>query len=175
MTEYGDGMTQGERELGRRVRELRVANGLSQAELANRMQAAGVALHASALTRIETGSRVLKASEAFVLADVLGQSVTDLREDRRGVRQVALAIEDVKRAYTNSLGSLRALERKLEALDVALDAKDLPHGAVANGRKVKSEQSLDALLKTLAWLRQNAIDGEAQMEGYFAEEQPIDE
>lgn len=59
---------------GPRIREARVKTGLSQEELAVRMQLAGLQMGQMAVSRIETGKRLVPDFELPLLADVLGVS-----------------------------------------------------------------------------------------------------
>lgn len=59
---------------GRQVRRLRVELGLSQEQLAARLQIAGLALEQKAVSRIETGSRVVADFELLALAAALNTS-----------------------------------------------------------------------------------------------------
>lgn len=59
---------------GPRIREARVKAGLSREELAVRMQLAGLQMGQMAVSRIETGKRLVPDFELPLLADVLGVS-----------------------------------------------------------------------------------------------------
>lgn len=57
---------------GERAKEARLAAGLTQQQLADRLSEAGVSLDTSAITRIEAGQREPRLSEAVAIAQVLG-------------------------------------------------------------------------------------------------------
>lgn len=57
---------------GQRIREARVKAGMSQEELAVRMQLAGLQMGQMAVSRIETGKRLVPDFELPLLADALG-------------------------------------------------------------------------------------------------------
>ena len=57
---------------GGRIREARIRAGLSQEGLAVRMQLAGLQISQMAVSRIETGRRLVADYELPVLAEVLG-------------------------------------------------------------------------------------------------------
>lgn len=57
---------------GGRVREARVKAGMSQEDLAAKLQLAGLQIGQMAVSRIETGKRVVPDFELPVLAEVLG-------------------------------------------------------------------------------------------------------
>lgn len=59
---------------GPRIREARVKAGLSQEELAVRMQLDGLQMGQMAVSRIETGKRLVPDFELPLLADALGVS-----------------------------------------------------------------------------------------------------
>lgn len=57
---------------GSRIRELREAAGLSQEQLAARIQLAGLNLNQKAISRIETGERVVPDFELLYFSEALG-------------------------------------------------------------------------------------------------------
>ena len=59
---------------GPRIREARLRRGLSQAELAARMQVAGVEIERDSISRVEIGLRFVPDYELPVYAQVLGVS-----------------------------------------------------------------------------------------------------
>lgn len=61
---------------GERVREARMRMGWSQEELAAKLQLAGLQLGQMAVSRIETGKRVVPDFELPILAEVLRVSTT---------------------------------------------------------------------------------------------------
>ena len=60
---------------GDRVREARARRKITQADLAARLQVAGVIMERDSLSRIEIGTRFVTDYELLVLSDVLGVSV----------------------------------------------------------------------------------------------------
>ena len=63
---------------GRKIRELREAAGLSQEQLAGKLQLAGLNLNQKALSRIETGERVVPDFELIYFARFFQISVETL-------------------------------------------------------------------------------------------------
>ena len=63
---------------GRNVAKIRTEIGISQRELADRMQLAGLDMDKNAIQRIEAGKRFVTDIEIIGLARVLGKSVDDL-------------------------------------------------------------------------------------------------
>ena len=63
---------------GARVKEARKRLGLSQIDLAARLQVEGVAIERDSVSRIEIGTRFVADYELVILARVLGVSVTYL-------------------------------------------------------------------------------------------------
>lgn len=59
---------------GQRVREARIRAGLSQEQLAGKIQLRGHSLTQKAVSRLESGSRVVPDYEIPLLADALGVS-----------------------------------------------------------------------------------------------------
>ena len=63
---------------GEQVRSLREKYGLSQEQLAVRLQLEGIQVNQKAISRIETGERVVADYELLTLAKVLGVSAAQL-------------------------------------------------------------------------------------------------
>lgn len=66
---------------GERVRQVRTRKRLTQADLAARVQTTGVILEQDAISRIESGSRMVQDYELRALAEVLGVTADWLMED----------------------------------------------------------------------------------------------
>lgn len=60
---------------GDRVREARLKNRLSQADLAARLQVEGIIIERDSISRIEIGTRFVADYELMVLSEILGVSV----------------------------------------------------------------------------------------------------
>ena len=60
---------------GKRLHEARVKNGISQADLAARLQVKGITIERDSISRIEIGTRFVADYELMVLSDILGVSV----------------------------------------------------------------------------------------------------
>lgn len=60
---------------GERVRQKRIERKITQAELAARVQFEGVTLEQDAISRIESGQRMVQDYELRALAEVLGASM----------------------------------------------------------------------------------------------------
>ncbi|WP_367273381.1 helix-turn-helix domain-containing protein [Galactobacter sp.] len=71
MQSQSNGMGRVEQEVGQQVALLRSQASLTQRQLADKLTDAGMAVDASAVSRIEKGQRALRVSEALILADVL--------------------------------------------------------------------------------------------------------
>ena len=65
---------------GRRIKELREAAGLSQEQLAAKIQLSGLNLNQKAISRIETGDRVVPDFEQIFFSEVFGVPVGNLLE-----------------------------------------------------------------------------------------------
>ena len=59
---------------GEKVREARLKNKLSQAELAAKLQVNGITIERDSVSRIEIGTRFVADYELMILADILGVS-----------------------------------------------------------------------------------------------------
>lgn len=66
---------------GERVRQTRTKKRITQAELAAKVQTTGVILEQDAISRIESGSRMVQDYELRALAAVLGVTADWLMED----------------------------------------------------------------------------------------------
>lgn len=66
---------------GKKIRLLREEARLSQEELAARIQLAGLNLNQKAISRIETGERVVPDFELLYFSSALNVSVSNLLED----------------------------------------------------------------------------------------------
>ena len=71
-----------EKRFGETVLEERRVSRISQKVLAGALSARGLALDASAISRIEKGTRAIRLSEAAIIADVLGFSLADVQTPR---------------------------------------------------------------------------------------------
>ncbi len=60
---------------GERIREARIKNKLSQAELAAKLQVSGVIIERDSISRIEIGTRFVADYELMVISEILGVSV----------------------------------------------------------------------------------------------------
>lgn len=69
-----------EERFGERIRELRQAAGISQADLARRMTASGFNMHQTQIAKIEKGTRSTPVGELTALAAVLGVPPSGLLE-----------------------------------------------------------------------------------------------
>ena len=63
---------------GSNVRRLREANALTQDQLAARLQVLGLPLTQKAISRIETGERVVADYELVLIAEVLNTGIMEL-------------------------------------------------------------------------------------------------
>ena len=64
--------------VGRKVREYRIRNGMSQKDLSERLETKAVYVCRGSISRIEDGTRTVTDGELFALAEVLGVGVQDL-------------------------------------------------------------------------------------------------
>jgi len=64
--------------VGRKVRELRIAKGLSQQALSNKLETLAVYICRGSISRIEDMQRTVTDIELYGLAEVLGVSIDEL-------------------------------------------------------------------------------------------------
>lgn len=67
--------------VGRRVRELRIAKGLSQQALSNKLETLAIYICRGSISRIEDKQRTITDIELYGLSQVLGVSIESLFED----------------------------------------------------------------------------------------------
>ena len=67
---------------GQRIKEARARRNITQAELAARLQIAGVTMERDSVSRIEIGTRFVTDYELTVLAKVLGVSIEWLTQQQ---------------------------------------------------------------------------------------------
>lgn len=70
---------------GQRIKEARARRNITQAELAARLQIAGVTMERDSVSRIEIGTRFVTDYELTVLAKVLGVSMEWLADPNNDV------------------------------------------------------------------------------------------
>lgn len=66
--------------IGRRVRELRIAKGMSQQQVSNKLELLAIYVCRGSVSRVEDYSRTVTDLELFGFAQVLGVDVADLME-----------------------------------------------------------------------------------------------
>ncbi len=63
---------------GQRIKELRIQRGLTQEQLAAKMQTAGIQINQKAISRIESGDRIITDYELMCLTEILRVSINQL-------------------------------------------------------------------------------------------------
>lgn len=111
-----------------RMRLLREAQGISQAEIAARLVRLGIALPQQTIARIETGKRGVRLDEAAGIARVLSVDLAEMLSDPVEVRdartQLAEAIEALNRAHDDRYDAQAAFESlEREATVLATDLR----------------------------------------------------
>lgn len=82
---------------GERVRQKRTERKITQAELAARVQCEGVALEQDAISRIESGQKMVQDYELRALAEVLGASMDWLAgKEKKQCRRITCGILHIK-------------------------------------------------------------------------------
>ena len=66
---------------GKRIQEIRTGKNLTQDQLAARLQVSGLQINQKAISRIESGDRIISDFELLYLARALGVGVNDLLKD----------------------------------------------------------------------------------------------
>lgn len=94
-------------QIGRSVRALRNAAGLTQEQLADRMAERGVDLHHSSVSTTELGKRPLTLPEALAIADALGVQLDSLVDYER---------IEAERELAEAYARMTAAQARLDAL-----------------------------------------------------------
>lgn len=98
---------------GQRVRELRRARGWTQADLAQRLAAAGSPMHQSTVAKIESATRPTPVGEVANLAGIFGEPVAGLLGDELDPFTAALAT--ARWDVVGAMGSLaQVMEREAQ-------------------------------------------------------------
>ncbi|MGY1736857.1 helix-turn-helix domain-containing protein [Geodermatophilus sp. SYSU D00684] len=111
--------TDREERLGRRLKELRTERGWTQEGLAEAMRAAGFGWRSNTVTKVEQAQRVLKATEAAVIAQVLDVDLAALLtvEPSGEVRVSTGRRREVEQPFAINRSELRAeIERVVRAV-----------------------------------------------------------
>ncbi|RLZ02888.1 hypothetical protein CWC38_08715 [Kocuria tytonicola] len=138
------------------MRELRAQRGYSQKRLADELTAGGVELDASAVSRMEKGTRSLRLSEAMAVAEVLSTTLDRMIVTDRGDSSVREALALIKQ-FDDSLKSVeqeiaRAVDSQILASDVRKRLTSITDAGViegiARGRAIYLQTRLAEISKT---------------------------
>ncbi|WEG10431.1 helix-turn-helix transcriptional regulator [Microbacterium horticulturae] len=128
---------QREKNFAENLRTLREQKGVSQSEIARRLDREGwPGFHQTTISRVEKGERTLSIGEAAAVAEMLGSSLDRMMDPPEGVEQAALldlAIKMSRDGRQNVIRHLQLLETFRDALVATLDGArewrdSLPHG-----------------------------------------------
>jgi transcriptional regulator with XRE-family HTH domain len=103
--------------VGENIRMLRLERGMSQADLAARLQAQGYAVHQQGVGKLEQGERPLRFEEAHIIGAILGVDPSGLTQFSPR-DESATAFKQFLRAQEN----VARLERQVEDLEIELDS-----------------------------------------------------
>lgn len=102
-----------ERAFGLRVRELRLALGMTQAELADRMSNLGYGMSQTMIAKLERGARPTSVAELAVLGNILSVRPADLLSGQTFPLEVARLSERRLRVYRKA-SAVAELDHQLE-------------------------------------------------------------
>jgi len=111
-----------ERAFGARVRELRMALGVTQAELASRMTDMGYGMSQTMVAKMERGVRPTSVGELAVLGDILGVSLADLLAGESLPPEIARINEARLRVYSKA-AAVQEHRRELERASTSLEVQ----------------------------------------------------
>lgn len=108
----------------KRVREERESAGLSQTELARKLDGHGLKLDPTAITRLERGSRAIRLGEAVAIAEVLGQPLPEMLRPRieSALAEAEWRAQQATIDAARARGALQEAEKKEKALSEAAAA-----------------------------------------------------
>lgn len=112
-------------EFGRRVKELRKAAGLTQAELADRLGRWGKSYHQTTVAKLEAGTRPTTLDELMPLAVALGVSQREFFDDpspaARAEQKVREAEHELVRMQEDMVQTFTRLKQIQESIRTAVD------------------------------------------------------
>lgn len=111
------------RAFGQQVKEARKAQGLSSARFQERLAEHGVRFDTSAVTRLESGEREPRLTEALAIADVLSINLTDLTTPTPAANHYA---SDIRRLADNSRKAVLELLRAIDRAPLMLENDGTP-------------------------------------------------
>jgi transcriptional regulator with XRE-family HTH domain len=144
-----------ERAVGARVREMRRARGISQAQLGQAMGTLGYPMEQPTVYKLENGTRPLRLNEVAALAAVFEVDVMDLLS-------ADFDEEERRKALHELLDSNQRRGRLEEALD---EAKDRLTAAQQEVDRLRVQLHDETAAYTKASIRFNQLQGEAQSRG----------
>lgn len=150
-----------EQAFGQAVHAHRVQKGWSQRELAERLESAGVGVDASAVSRIEKGTRAVRLSEAVILAQVLDvpletllvppgrlNVIHELEKDTFALRMEYTAVVEAVRGLVGQQDVLRTV---LSRDDVQAESSELGKRARLQAQDMLAERTLRTAIRQGIW------------------------
>lgn len=141
----------------RNLRRLRESLGWSQAELADRLRNAGLLqMHATTVSRIEKGERIVRLGEGAQIARVLRTDISAmtrmLPEEAAELRESMIAAELAALELRRATGGFEDAQLKLRSAGSALDAWIAAHSSddLQENEKAALDQLTAAASATLA-------------------------
>lgn len=128
-TPDGVGFMSADARFAENLRAARERQGMSQADVAEEMAAAGFTFHQQTVARIESGARSVKLSEAEYLSHIVGRSLLLMTAPPREVEKARILYvraSAVRRATRLVEVALRNLWKEEIKLDAALDRRGRP-------------------------------------------------
>lgn len=152
-----------DREYGRRLRDLREGQGLTQTDLVAQLRARGLEhMNATTLSRIESGQRPVRLSEARVLVDVFDWSLAMLTvssADFEALELIAKAEKAVRERHDALRAAVAEFEQSKMTLRAAVSRMD--EGAREEAIDSDLESDLRIVRKNIDHLLSISAEGEA--------------
>ncbi|MFJ4026392.1 helix-turn-helix domain-containing protein [Paenarthrobacter sp. NPDC089989] len=150
-----------ERAFGARVRELRTALGMTQADLAARMTTLGYGMSQTMIAKLERGARPTSVGELAVLGDILAVPLPSLLAGETLPPEIARINELRIRVY-NKASAIVELKREMEKVATSLEVQRV--GLEGSVRVYNEALSAAINARGADWLAAWGIDGNDELD-----------
>ncbi|WP_280245138.1 helix-turn-helix domain-containing protein [Nocardia abscessus] len=110
-----------DRAVGKRLEHLRMTLGLSQEQMSERLRAAGVNWSQGTLSRVETGQRAMRFTEALEVANALNIDASELAPNGGGfaslARKIRRELEEANAAIRNAESQLGVANKRRSSIE----------------------------------------------------------
>lgn len=128
--------------VGTRIRELRMARGLSQSDLASELSADGFQFRQQTVLKIEKGLRPLKLDEALAIAGVLGVQEGILWERDRPIATDSWVIAAIQRVVEEWEELTNSVDRLADAVGILQSRSEMAGSSLDSHTRGQAEMYL---------------------------------